>query len=103
MTAKNTRKARRQRRTNQTDVDPRPIFARLEREPLVVIEHGKRTQMSTLEVMVRQQFAAAMKGSPRAIRQITKWGKAYLQLPQDTIRIIVVPDEDLYGESDDDI
>jgi Family of unknown function (DUF5681) len=77
-----------------TDVDPRAIFARIEREPLVVVEKGKRKKVSTLEAMVRKQWAAAMGGDARAVRQIIKWSNDFLELPRSNqIPIRVVPND----------
>lgn len=100
MTAKDASKLRQRRLVEQTDVDPRPILKRLEREPVVVVENGKCKQQSTLEAMVRQQWAAAMKGDARALRQIIAWAKEFLQLPQsNTIPIVIVPNDYHYPES----
>jgi hypothetical protein len=101
MTAKNAKPRGRRR---QTDVDPGPILRRIEREPLIVVEKGKRKRVCTLEALVRRQFAAAMKGNPRAVRRIIKWAKAYLKLPQEIgYEIIVVPDEYFAQRRNDDV
>ena len=94
MAAKNARKARKRGRAKGTDVDPRPILARIEREQLVVVETGRRKRMSALEAMVRRQWATAMTGDARAVRQIIAWGKNFLELPQSgQIEIRVVPND----------
>jgi hypothetical protein len=82
------------RSVNGTDVDPRAILARIEREQLVGVENGERKNMTKLELMVRKQWAAAMTGDARAVRQIIKWGRDYLELPRsDQIKIRVVPND----------
>ena len=82
------------RSANGIDVDPRPILARIEREPLVVVEKGKRKRVSTLEAMVRKQWAAAMTGDARAVRQIIEWSNDFLELPRSNrIPIRVVPND----------
>src|ERR1700751_1831678 len=82
------------RSVDGTDVDPRAIFARIEREQLVGVENGERKNMTKLELMVRKQWAAAMGGDARAVRQIIKWSKDFLELPRsDQIPIRVVPND----------
>ena len=88
-----TRK-RRKAGNHTTDVDPRAILARHEQEQLVVVEGGKRKNMSAVEAMERKLWAIAMTGNPRAIRQIIRRANDYLELPQNSgIRIRVVPND----------
>jgi hypothetical protein len=59
---------------------------------LVVVEKGKRKRVSTLEAIVRKQWAGAMAGDARAVRQIIKWSHDFLELPQSAeYEIKIVP------------
>ena len=84
------------------DVNPGAVLAQIEQEILVVVEKSHRRRMSTLEAMVRQVWAAAMKGDPSAVRQIVKWAKMYLVLPtHNPIQIRRIPDPPRYPKAND--
>jgi hypothetical protein len=94
MTVNKPRKQRKSVPADEADVDPRPILERLEREPIMVVEGGKRKRVPVLEALVLRQFAAGMKGSSKAVRQIIKLAQTNLRLPQDlAISIVAKPNE----------